>query len=205
MASAAESEVGGLFHNGQKSVPLRITLHELGFTQPPTPIKTDNSAAKCIITAIVRQKKSKAMDTRFYWMKKRVKQKDFFVYWKPGSQNMGNCFTKHHPPHHHRKVCATYFYMENALLKIDHKIVHEWANPVLTPVHTVAIMPNRTVLQGCGNVVRMYIRTYVRTYIHTYVRTHKYQNSNVVRIKGAVRGSLSVRKTDRCVAVPQTN
>ena len=56
MASAAEAEVGGLFHNGQTAVTLIITLHELGFTQPPTPIKTDNSAAEGIFTATVRQK-----------------------------------------------------------------------------------------------------------------------------------------------------
>ena len=56
VASVAESEVRGLFQNGQTAVPLRITLHELGFTLPPTPIKTDNSAAKGIITAIARPK-----------------------------------------------------------------------------------------------------------------------------------------------------
>ena len=53
----AEAEVGGLFHNGQTDVPLRITLHELSFPQPPTPIKTDNSAAKGIVTTIGKQKK----------------------------------------------------------------------------------------------------------------------------------------------------
>ena len=72
-----------------KSLLLRITLHELGFTLPPTQIKTDNSAAEGIVTAVVKQKSSKAMDIRFYWMKDRVKQKDLFVYWKPGFQNMG--------------------------------------------------------------------------------------------------------------------
>ena len=56
VASAAESEVGGLLQNGKTEVPLRIKPHELGFTQPPTPIKTDNSAAKGIVTATVRQK-----------------------------------------------------------------------------------------------------------------------------------------------------
>ena len=55
VASAAEAEVGGLFHNGQTAVPLRITLHELGFTQPPTPIKTDNFAAEGIVTVTVSQ------------------------------------------------------------------------------------------------------------------------------------------------------
>ena len=98
--------------------------------------------------------------------------------------------------HHHGEICATYLYMANYLLKIDHKIMHKWANDVLTPIHTVAVTPvhtvkitqNLTVLQGCANVVR------------TYVRTHKYQNSNVVRMTGSVRGSLSVRNTARRVA-----
>ena len=58
VASAAEAEVGGLFHNGKTYVPLRITLHELGFSQPPTPIKTENSAAEGIVTATVIQKSS---------------------------------------------------------------------------------------------------------------------------------------------------
>ena len=68
VAYVAKTEVGGLFHNGKTDVPLRITLQKLGFTQPPTPIKTDNSAAKGIVTARVRQKMSKEMDIQLYWM-----------------------------------------------------------------------------------------------------------------------------------------
>ena len=85
VASVYKSEVGRLFHNGQTVVLLQITLHELGFTKPPTPIQIDNSAAEGIFTATVRQNISKAMDRRFYWMKDRVKQKNFFVCWKPGN------------------------------------------------------------------------------------------------------------------------
>ena len=104
-------------------------------------------------------------------MKDRIKQKDFFVYWKPRSQNMGDYFTKHHPPHHHREIRATYLYMENALLKIDQKIVHKWANAVLTPIHTVAVTPvhkvpinqNRNVMQGCVNVEHTYRHTNIKT------------------------------------------
>ena len=104
-------------------------------------------------------------------MKDRLKQKDFFIYWKPGNQNMGDYFTKHHPPYHHREIRATYLYMANALLKIDQKIVHKWANAVLTPIHTVAVTPvhtvaikkNRTVLQGCANVVHTYRNTNTKT------------------------------------------
>ena len=56
VVSTAKEEVGVLFHNRQIAVPLCITLNELGFTQPPTPITTDNSAAEGIIAAIFRQK-----------------------------------------------------------------------------------------------------------------------------------------------------
>ena len=55
VASATEAEFGGLFHNGQTAVPLWITLHELGFTQPPTS-KKKNSTAEVIVTASVRKK-----------------------------------------------------------------------------------------------------------------------------------------------------
>jgi hypothetical protein len=45
VALAAESEVGACFHNAQSGAPLRVTLTELGHTQPPTPLRTDNSTA----------------------------------------------------------------------------------------------------------------------------------------------------------------
>jgi hypothetical protein len=45
VASAAESEVGACFHNAQRGAPLRVTLTELGHTQPPAPLRTDNSTA----------------------------------------------------------------------------------------------------------------------------------------------------------------
>ena len=49
VASAAKSEVWGLFHNGQTAIPLSITLHELGFLVPSNPTKTDNSTAEVIL------------------------------------------------------------------------------------------------------------------------------------------------------------
>ena len=56
VASVAKAEVRGLLNNEKTAVPLRITLHELGFTEATTPIKIDNSAAEGIITATDRQK-----------------------------------------------------------------------------------------------------------------------------------------------------
>ena len=100
---------------------------------------------------------------RLYWMKDRVKQKDFFVYWKPGSQKMWDYFMKHHPTYHHKDISDTYLYMVNAELKINNMILHEWANTVLIPIHTVAIIPKCTAVQGCDIFICMYEQTNIKT------------------------------------------
>jgi hypothetical protein len=64
VASAAESEVGACFHNAQSGAPLRVTRTELVHTQPPTPLRTDNSTAFGIVNETIKQKRSKAMDMR---------------------------------------------------------------------------------------------------------------------------------------------
>ena len=69
MASAAEAELGDLFLNCQEAVPIRITLEEMGHPQPRTPVQFDNSTALGIATGIIKQRKSKAMDMRLYWIR----------------------------------------------------------------------------------------------------------------------------------------
>jgi hypothetical protein len=56
VACAAESEVGACFHNAQSGAPLRVTLTDLGHTQPPTPLRTDNSTAFGMVNEKVKQK-----------------------------------------------------------------------------------------------------------------------------------------------------
>jgi hypothetical protein len=75
VASAAESEVGACFHNAQSGAPLRVTLTELGHTQPPTPLRADNSTAYGIVNDTIKQKRSKSMDMRYQWLTDRVRQK----------------------------------------------------------------------------------------------------------------------------------
>jgi hypothetical protein len=62
VALASESEVGAYFHNAQSGAPLRITLTELGHTQPPTPLRADSSTAFGILNKTKKQKKLEAMD-----------------------------------------------------------------------------------------------------------------------------------------------
>jgi hypothetical protein len=80
VASAAKSESGACFHNAQSGAPLRVTLTELGHTQPPTPLRTDNSTAFCILNETIKQKLSKAMEMQYHWLTDRVRQKQFDIY-----------------------------------------------------------------------------------------------------------------------------
>ena len=84
MASAAESEYGTIFINAQTAVPIRTTLSEIGWKQGPTATQVENSTAVDIATKEFRQKKSKAMDMRFYWINEIIEQGQFRVFWRPG-------------------------------------------------------------------------------------------------------------------------
>jgi hypothetical protein len=55
LASAAEAEIGALFLNGQEAQPIRVTLNELGHTQPATPMQTDNSTASGFAYDTIKQ------------------------------------------------------------------------------------------------------------------------------------------------------
>ena len=106
LSSATEAKLAGLFHKAKEACPMRITLEELGHPQPPTPLQTNNSTACGIANDTVNQRRSKAIDMRFYWIQDRVRQQQFFIYWRKGSINLADYFTKHHAPVHHIARCS---------------------------------------------------------------------------------------------------
>jgi hypothetical protein len=110
LSSVAEAEIAACFHNAQEALTFRITLETLGHKQPPTPIQTDNSTAQGILTDTVKQKRSKAIDMRYYWLRDRIKLKQFYVHWQPGYTNHADYFTKHHPPSTHTTVRPNYLH-----------------------------------------------------------------------------------------------
>jgi hypothetical protein len=75
VTSAAESEVGACFHNAHSGAPLRVTLTELGHTQPPTPLRKGNTTAFSILNKTIKQKRSKATGMRYHWLTDRVRNK----------------------------------------------------------------------------------------------------------------------------------
>jgi hypothetical protein len=73
-------------------------------------MEMDNNTATGYSNGTIKQKRTKAMDMRFYWIKDRVKQGQFNVYWGPGYQNLADYFTKHHSPAHHKRMRDVYIH-----------------------------------------------------------------------------------------------
>jgi hypothetical protein len=151
-ASAAEAETGGLFLNGQEAVPIITALEEMGHKQPPTgtPLETDNSTAHDILKAQVRMKRSKAFDMRYHWLKDRIEQRQFNLYWAPGKTNKADYFSKHHPPTHHKLERYNYLQRPEANTVTTH--VRGCVTPtvptgVLEPHVTSASDLRRTVIE----------------------------------------------------------
>jgi hypothetical protein len=91
LSSAGEAKFGALFHIAQDGCPLRVALHDMG-----------HACADSIVNDTIKQKRSTAMDMRFYWVRDRSNQGQFLIHWRKGSDNQADYFTKHHPPAHHQ-------------------------------------------------------------------------------------------------------
>ena len=57
-ASAAEAELGALFHNAKETKVIRLILNELGHPQPPTPIHIDNTTVTGIVNNTIKRQRS---------------------------------------------------------------------------------------------------------------------------------------------------
>jgi Reverse transcriptase (RNA-dependent DNA polymerase) len=113
LSSASEAEIGAIYENTKKAAILRVTLEEMGYPQPATPVQTDNSTACGIANENIKQQRSRAIDMRFYWVRDRVWQGQFDIYWKPGKVNLADYYTKHHSAAHHQQVRPLYLHMQD--------------------------------------------------------------------------------------------
>ena len=75
-----------------------------------TPLKIDNVTAHKIFTGTKKQKQSKAIDTRFYWLKDCTTQGKFKSFWELGKHNLADYPTKYHSGAYHEAVRPMYRY-----------------------------------------------------------------------------------------------
>ena len=104
VSSAAEAETAGIFHNCQTAIPIIRMLEALGHNQHTIPIKADYSISVTFSDSMLKQKRSKSWGMRLNWLKDRVQQKQFYIFWDRGSNNMADYATKHFPPSYHQKI-----------------------------------------------------------------------------------------------------
>ena len=71
MASAAEDEMAALFITAKNMIPLRHTIIEMGWPQPQTPIKTDNSTAVGFTNKTIFKKATKSSDMKLWCLRDR--------------------------------------------------------------------------------------------------------------------------------------
>jgi hypothetical protein len=173
MSSVQESETGSGFINAKDAIPMRTTLIEMGHSQGPTPIQFDNKCATGILTDTVVQRRSKAMDMRFYWLRDRVRQQQFHVHWKPGQSNLGDYPTKHHSTKHHIAVRPTY--VLNTLFRTPHQqnlknlatilqgcVKTHSPTTVIQPLHSTVIRPLHNGFYGNNTVTTLKRRSLQR-------------------------------------------
>ena len=112
-AYAAEAELGSLFSNAQDTVKLRIAIQELGHTQPPTHIYTDNTTAMVIIHNTIKNSESTAMNIRYFWTISKQDDKNIDISWHSEWENLGDYSSKHHSPTIHHNIRPTYRHIPN--------------------------------------------------------------------------------------------
>jgi hypothetical protein len=117
-------------------MPIITMLTELGHPQPPTPMQVDSTTAKGFANGTIKQKKSKAMDMRWHWLKCRARQGQFLVYYRPGKENLADPFTKHHTPAHLSVMTPKFLRRTEQLA---HAVIHHIVRGCVS-----SVSPNRT-------------------------------------------------------------
>ena len=71
MSFDSEAELGAMFITVQEMVVMRQTLQEIKWTQPKSPLQTENSAAAGVVNNTIVPRKLKTMDRRLQWLRCR--------------------------------------------------------------------------------------------------------------------------------------
>jgi hypothetical protein len=114
MVSAAEAELGALFHNCQTGIIFGKTLANLGHPQPKTPVRCDNATTVGIANNTVKRQQSRSMEMRFMWAGDKEAQEMFDLTWHPGIENLVDYQSKHHVRSHHVRIQSYYLHMHNS-------------------------------------------------------------------------------------------
>jgi hypothetical protein len=93
-ASVSEAELAGGFEAAQTATHHRRILSDLGYLQPATMLRMDNTVALGIAYGTMNAKRPKSIDMRFFLLADRVEQQQFVVSHVAGIWNIADHSTK---------------------------------------------------------------------------------------------------------------
>ena len=59
---------------------------------------------------------------KYFWLKDRISQAQFFIYWDKGSNNHADYYTKHWSPSYHQQIRPTYI-LKGHFLQINMNMI----------------------------------------------------------------------------------
>ena len=104
VASIGECEYASTFMEARAGEWIRTIGGALGYPQPATALFCDNACSVGLANNTVKIRRKRAIDTRFHWVRCRVRQGHFIVKWIPGANMLADFFTKALPVKDHQAL-----------------------------------------------------------------------------------------------------
>ena len=83
---------------------MRMPAKELGHLKPATSIRIKNATTDKCAHDDQQQKKSKSFDVRLQWLRYRMNNSQFEIFWIKGDFNCAYYHSKHHSSAHSKQV-----------------------------------------------------------------------------------------------------
>lgn len=93
-SGTTEADYASACINAQHGVWLRTVLAALGYEQPATILRCSNQGTVDIANEVFKDRKNKAFDARYNWIRIRIRQGHFDVQWAKGEDNIAMALTK---------------------------------------------------------------------------------------------------------------
>ncbi len=123
MVSAAEANLGALYHNHQTRIVFCQMLEAMGHKQPKTPVHCNNATAVGIANNTVKRQRFWSMEMRFFWISDKVAQDMYTLSWHPGQENLADYQSKNHTGAHHIAVHPWCLHMDNSPMELPRALV----------------------------------------------------------------------------------
>lgn len=105
------------------------------------------------------QKPMHGIDMRFWWLKDRINQKQFWPHWKPGKENLADYTTKFNILAHHKRMQPLQLYIKDKSPSTLKGCIELMNEPTKNTTCPATLSHKRCMTQGTQNIQRRSIRT----------------------------------------------